>query len=426
MNHWWEIPKHQTSRNNQLWIANQKATRLAKQFQTPLFVYNANRIRENYRRLCEAFDATGAPYSIHYAMKANPHPAILALLRKLGARIDAVSPNEVRLAKQTGFSPEKIFFTGTSVSNDDLTELIASGVLINIDSFSQMRRLTEKKFDGNASIRWNPGTGAGIHDHTITGGKFIKFGIPEKFILKAFQTARTNGLCVVGLHQHIGSGWLGNDVQKFLKTVEKTISVGKKAEKILSKPLEFIDFGGGPGIRYQEKQTDFPIEKYAQGIANAMKKNSLNCPVVIEPGRFIVGDAGILLTEVNTVEIKNVPVIGVNAGFNALIRPAFYGAYHEIVNANRLHTPVKVASMVAGNLCESGDVFNTDKYSLRKLPKTREGDILAILNAGAYGRAMASNYNLRERPAEILIDEKKTRVITRKETFRQLIQNQKP
>lgn len=422
---WWEQKGNLAVQNNQLFIAGFNAAQLALQFGTPLFVYNGNRIIENFRAIKSAFAKAGASPRIHFAVKANSHLAVLQLLLREGAFIDSVSVNEVKIALKAGFAKEKILFTGTSVSNAELQELSELGATINIDSFSQMRRLHSLGYKGDVSIRWNPGIGAGSHGHVITAGKFIKFGIPEKKIGLAFKEAKALGFNVVGLHQHIGSGWLGKDVQVFLKTVGKTIAVAKKAEKILGKKLQFIDFGGGPGVRYRKEQQDFPLQRYAKGIVEKMKASGLKAEIVIEPGRFIVADASILLCEINTVEEKNVPMIGVNAGFNDLIRPAFYGAFHEMVVCNNVNGKLKRKFLVAGNLCESVDVFNESREKLRLLPAAKEGDTLAILNAGAYGFVMASNYNSRLLPACILLLNGEAKVIRERQMLEELIKNER-
>jgi len=423
---WWEIPNHLDVRNNELFIAGIKATGLAQRHKTPLYAYNGNRIVENLNRLKSAFESAGAKPRIHYAIKANSHLAVLQILARQGAWADTVSVNEAKLALKAGFPREKILFTGTSVSNADITELMALGIRVNIDSFSQMARMKELGFKGEVSIRWNPGEGAGHHEHTITAGKFIKFGIPENKIESAFMQAKAKGFKLVGLHQHIGSGWLGKDVNIFLETVSKTIAVAEKAEGLIGKKLEFVDFGGGPGIPYSQGQPAFPLEKYAKGISEKMKASSLKAEIAIEPGRYIVGDAGVLLVEVNTVEEKNVPIIGVNSGFTHLIRPAFYGAHHEIILCGNVGGKERNKFMVAGNLCETSDVFNESKHELRELPLPKEGSILAILNAGAYGYSMASNYNSRLKPACVLLLNGKEHLVSERQGFEDLLAKERP
>ena len=422
---WWEIPGHLDVRNNKLYLANIDAGELAKEFGTPLYVYNGDRIVENFSRIKEAFATANAKPRIHFAMKANSHLAVLQLLLKQGAWIDAVSVDEVRIALKAGFPKEKILFTGTSVSNSELKQLSDLGVRINIDSFSQMQRMKEMGFKGEASIRWNPGEGAGHHEHTITAGKFIKFGIPEHRIEEAFRKAKIFGINIVGLHQHIGSGWLGKDVKVFLETVDKTIAVAEKAQELLGKKLEFIDFGGGPGIPYSKDQKQFPLEKYAKGIVEKMEQHKMSAEIAIEPGRYIVGDAGVFLIEVNTVEEKNIPVVGTNSGFNQLVRPAFYGSHHEIIVCSNVGGREKGKFMVAGNLCETSDVFNESKQELRELPIPKEGDFLALLNAGAYGYVMASNYNSRPKPACVMLLNGKVRLITERQKLDDLLAKEK-
>ena len=409
---WFESEGNLEVRENRLFFAGLEVSKLADDYGTPIYVYNLDEVSSNYKLVSAAFREAGKPsVRIHYAMKANANTDILKTLLKEGAYIDAVSPQEVKHALAVGFPKEKILFTGTSVSNADLLQLAGTGVTINIDSFSQMRRLAKMKVPNKKiSIRWNPSEGAGLHEHVITAGKYIKFGIPEKMVLMAFQEARALGFEVIGLHQHIGSGWLGKAVDTFLKTVGKTLDVAKKAEQILGRKLEFVDFGGGPGIPYSGKDKEFPFGRYARGIVSAFKKSGLSCEIAVEPGRSIVGNAGILLAQVNTVEEKNVPVIGVDAGFNDLVRPTMYGAFHEIVLCENVGGKTRKKFLVAGNLCESGDVFNTSKKELRELPAPKEGEHIAILSAGAYGQSMASTYNMRPLPKEIVVSKGKARL----------------
>ncbi|MFH1127260.1 MAG: diaminopimelate decarboxylase [archaeon] len=411
---WWERDGHlEINESGHLAIGGMDAVELAKKYGTPLYVYNRQRILDNYRAIRDAFASHTDNFRIHYAMKANSNPEILKALKDEGAHIDSVSPYEARIALESGFPVERIMFTGTSVSDEDLLMLLEMDVFINIDSLSQIRRLsllTDEKLD--VSLRWNPGVGAGHHGRTITAGKYVKFGIPESKIFEAARMVKDAGFNLLGLHQHIGSGWLSRDVPVFLKTVDRTIDVASKIQDKLSIELQFIDFGGGPGIPYRKDHGEFPLDDYARGISEKVAASKLkDAQIAVEPGRYIVGDAGVLLLEINTVEEKNVPLIGVNGGFNTLVRPSFYGSYHEMVVCNRVESPDKKEFMVAGNLCESGDVFNENKETLRELPVPHEKDILAILNAGAYGYSMASNYNSRPMPAEVMVDKKKVRVV---------------
>jgi diaminopimelate decarboxylase len=411
---WWTEPRHLEVRGNELFIGGCRAVDLARRHQTPLYVYNAVKILGNFRRVRDAMARHTDRFRIHYAMKANAHPQILKLLATEGAHADCVSPNECRLALASGFSRDRILFTGTSVADRDLRALLDLGVRINVDSFSQLRRLAGMSTAPEISIRWNPGEGAGAghHSHTITAGKYIKFGIPEHRILEAMQEARSLGMKVVGLHQHIGSGWLGDDVEVFLESVRRTLDVARRAQEVLGRQLEFIDFGGGPGIRYRPDQSPFPIEEYAQGLVGTVRKEGFDGVIAIEPGRFFVGESGVLLLEINTVEDKNIPILGVDGGFNTLVRPAFYGSYHEMVLCNRVESDRMREFQVAGNLCESSDVFTESKKHARRLPEPQEGEILALLCAGAYGYEMGSPYNGRPFPAQVLVQDGKDYLIT--------------
>lgn len=390
--------------DNRLKIAGLDVAETAQKFGTPVYLYNMERVVENYRVIKAAFLNEGIKARIHYAMKANSNPEILKALSREGAFIDAVSPNEAELALLCGFHKNKILFTGTSASNDDLQRISEMGIETNIDSLSQLKRLAKiNPSNKKISIRINPDVGAGLHEHTITAGKFVKFGIIEEKAMEAVKLATGLGFKINGIHEHIGSGWLGEDVKDFLQTVEKIIEIAEKIEAFTGQQLEFMDFGGGPGIPYSPGQREFPMQEYAAGIAEAMKKSKLKAEVAIEPGRYIVGDAGIMVCKINTVEDKHIAVIGVDAGFNCLVRPAFYGAYHEIIVCENAGGKETKEYMVAGNLCESGDVFTENREILRKLPIAEEGQHIAILNAGAYGFTMASNYNLRPRPGEVIV-----------------------
>ncbi|MDP6359172.1 MAG: diaminopimelate decarboxylase [Planctomycetota bacterium] len=424
---WWLEEGHLEVTSNQLNIGGMDAVELAAKYGTPLYVYNGNKVQANLNRLISALRAHTDDYRIHYAVKANSHLQIQKLAYDLGAYADCVSPVECEMALKAGLPAGKVLFTGTSVSNQDLRKLVDLGVRINIDSGSQLRRLAKLSTQPELSVRWNPGegAGAGLHSHTITAGNYIKFGIPEHKVLDTFREAEELGFKVVGLHQHIGSGWLGDDVHVFHDSVQRTLNVANQAREILGTSFEFIDFGGGPGIRYSEDQTPFPIEEYAKGLVKTVRAEGYNGTIAIEPGRFPVGESGVLLLEVNTVEEKNIPIVGVDGGFNTLVRPAFYESYHEMVLANRVESDSTQKAMVAGNLCESSDVFNCSKKELREITIPEEGEVLALLCAGAYGFEMASTYNGRPLPAQVLVMDGKDHLITERGTIDSIVGPQK-
>jgi diaminopimelate decarboxylase len=412
---WWEN-EFLRRVDGRLFLGERAAAEIAARFGTPLFVYSRRQVLANYERLARAFDATPALKTrLYYAMKANPHPAVLRLLRRRGASIDAVSPGEVEAARRAGFPAARILFTGTSVGAEDLRRVFAvDGVIVNIDALEQlelMRDVRQREFPGKrfrVSVRWNPGLGRGFNPKVVTAGACssdgtpIKFGIEESRVPLAFERAREFGFVPVGLHQHLGSGWTREDYPVVRAAVDRLIGLARRLEKA-GVPLEFLDFGGGIGPRYDPGQRVFPFEKYAAHIIQKIGRAGLGIrSIAVEPGKFLLADAGVLLVRVEYTKTSYGQLFAcVNAGtFTSLPRPAVYaGARHEILNCERLRARATVPVTVAGNLCETGDVFG------RKvpLPEPRRGDVLAILHAGAYARSMASNFNLRENPREVLI-----------------------
>jgi len=430
-----EVPNHLEIRGNELNIGGISCVDLANSFGTPTYVYNSERILDNYERMASVLEShSDREVVVYYAVKANFNPIILKILGEQGAHADVLSMYETEFALNNGFDKDAILFTGTSVSDETMKYLLERGVLINIDSRSQMRRLAEFAPEGlRISIRWNPGEGAGFDPKVITAGaeshgRPIKFGIEERRVLESCEEAVSLGLHPIGLHQHIGSGWTGNDVDHFLKIVDSTLIMAEKMTKQLGYELEQVDFGGGPGIPYRPDQKEFPIERYGRGIFESVRRSGLGFNrVCVESGRYIVGDSGVLLTRVNTVEEKSGHlIVGVDAGFNSLLRPAFYGhyddegvfheAYHEVVVANRVVGPQDDCT-IAGPICETGDLLAIK----RPMTLPREGEVLAILDAGAYGYSMSSVYNLQPRPAEVIVPE--PRLATKRENFEALTRN---
>jgi len=412
---WWEN-EFLKRVDHRLFLGGRPATEVAARFGTPLFVYSRRQILANYDRLVRAFDAPPPlKTSIFYAMKANPYPAILRLLRRRGASIDAVSPGEVEAARRAGFPAARILFTGTSVSAGDLRRVFGvDGVTVNIDALEQlelMREVLEKEFPGKrirVSFRCNPGIGRGFNPQVVTAGARssdgtpIKFGIEESRLPAAIERALKFGFEPVGLHQHLGSGWTREDFPVVRAAVDRLIRMAARLEKD-KVPLQFLDFGGGIGPRYHSGQTLFPLDKYGAYIIRSIDAAGLGIKsIAVEPGKYLVADAGALLVRVEYLKTSYGQLFAcVNAGtFTSLPRPAVYaGAHHEILDCERLGSRTAVPVTVAGNLCETGDVFGRNV----PLPEPRRGDILAILHAGAYARSMASNFNLREIPGEILI-----------------------
>ena len=413
------------NRGGILYIDGVSTLELAEKLDTPLYVMSESRVRENYRRLHESLKRNYERVRIYYSAKANTNLTILKILKDEGSHVDTVSPGEVYLALKAGFKPERILFTGTSVRDDELEYLVDVGVTINIDSLSQLRRLLKITIPEVISVRINPEIGAGHHEHVITAGRNSKFGVWEGDAIKAYQTAKEAGVERFGIQMHIGSGIL--DVEPFLMAAEKLLDVAREVHDKVGVNFDFIDFGGGIGVPYRPDEREIDIELFASKTLNLYKERirryNLGEPhFCIEPGRYIVCDAGILLTRVNTVKVTPYKrFAGVDAGFNTLIRPAMYGSYHPIVVANRLNEAEEETYDIAGPICESGDILARD----RRLPRIHEGDLIAILNTGAYGFSMSSQYNSRPRAAEVIVKDGRYAVIRERETMEDLLKGQR-
>jgi diaminopimelate decarboxylase len=409
------------NRNGKLYVDGVSARELAAKFDTPLYVTSEKQIRENYNRLYKALIRNYKKVRIYYAAKANSNLSVLKILETEGSNLDAVSPGEVSMALKAGFSPERILFTGTSVRNDELKFLLDSNVTVNVDSLSQLGRLLSMEVPGLLSVRINPEIGAGHHSHVITAGKHSKFGVWEEDALEAYATAKKAGVERFGIHMHVGSGVL--DVEPFILALEKLLSIAEKVHTQVGVEFEFIDMGGGLGVPYKPEDKELDLTLFSDKVLALFKRRideyRLGEPFFcVEPGRYIVCDTGALLTTVNTV--KTTPFkkfVGVDAGFNTMIRPTLYGSYHHVLVADKIGFPEEETYDVVGPICESGDVLARD----RRLPKIVEGDLLALLNAGAYGFAMSSQYNARPRPAEVLVRNDQYALVRKRETLEDLL-----
>jgi diaminopimelate decarboxylase len=410
---WWENSAVRFA-SKRLLVAGRPAEFWASRGGTPLFVYSRDRLLENYRRLRSIFAAAvDEEVRICYAMKANPFPPLLELLVREGAWIDAVSPGEVDRARRAGFPAGRILFTGTSGSRADFRSVLGRpGIVLNIDAVEQIALMREAGGDRRrtvprVSVRWNPGIGSGFNPKVITAGERssdgtpIKFGVEESRVLDAYEAAASAGFRPVGLHQHLGSGWTMDDFPSVIQAVDRMIDMAGQIVRA-GFGLEFLDFGGGFGPRYAKSQHPFPVERYARYLGRSLRRARLGvAAIAVEPGKYLAADAGVLLLRVNYLKRSYGNLLAcVDGGtFNTLPRTAIYGqAYHEVVNATRpggRRAPVTVA----GHLCETGDVFARDL--VMAVPKA--GDLLAVLGAGAYGRSMASEFNMRPLAGEMLV-----------------------
>lgn len=391
-------------KNNKLVIGDVFAEDLVKTFGSPLYVYDAELIRQRFRELKESISY--ADTSFYYACKQNTNLALITLLKKEGAKIEVMSKSEIMIALQAGYNSNEMIYTCSYISREEMAFVISKGILMNLDSLTQIKRYGELNPGGKISLRINQGIGAGGHAHIITGGPESKFGIDITQIVQAKKLAAKYNLQIIGIHQHIGSNIL--DEKIFLKAVTTLLKTAKSFSS-----LEHIDFGGGFGVPYDLTQQPLQLHALGKKITAAVEKfvKEYKRPIQIqfEPGRFYVAEAGILLATVT--EIKQTPTkkfVGIDAGMNQFLRPALYGAYHQIVNASAVIGKEETVSVV-GNICESADFFARD----RNFSEFHEDDTIAILDVGASGYSMASFYNGRPMPAEILVDRNKTKLIRR-------------
>jgi len=414
-----------TNEKGNLSIGGADAVELTEKYNTPLYVIDEKKIRENFRRVNNAFSSQYENFKIFYACKANTNLAVMRILEQVGSGIDAVSPGEIYTALLTGFEPERIIYTGNNVTDQELKFAVESDVIINLDSVSALHRLRKlcNPDEVKVSFRVNPKVGAGHHEHCITGGDLSKFGVMEEEVADVYTLAQDLGFTPIGIHAHIGSGIL--DPEPFMLAVETLMDAAGRVKEETGVKFEFIDFGGGLGIPYTPDEKKLDIKTFSKEITDLYKTKlneyRLGNPTMcIEPGRYIVGDASVLLTKVNTIKQSYRKFAGINAGFNTLLRPSLYGSYHHIVAANKPNAENTQIIDIAGNVCESGDLFARD----RPMPELEEGDILAIFNAGAYAFSMSSQYNSIPRAMEVLVNNGESEVVRERETFADVLAKQ--
>ena len=404
-------------RHGQLCCESVPLTKLADAVGTPAYVYSKAALLDSYRAYDHAFK--DVPHLICYSIKANSNLAVIATLARAGAGADIVSGGELQRALRAGVPAKKIIFSGVGKTRDEMRDALKAEILLfNVESVGELRALDEVARElgtrAPVALRVNPDVDPQTHKYIATGLKSAKFGIPHTQALAAYEEAAgLRGIQVVGADMHIGS-----QLTKALPLGDAVARVAALVKQLRERGVEIttIDVGGGLGIRYRDETPPTHAE-YATVLLPALKE--LGVTVLLEPGRSIVGNAGALLTRVlyhKPTDAKTFVVV--DAAMNDLVRPAFYDSYHAIVPVAeaRAAAPVETADVV-GPICESGDFFAKD----RALPRPEEGDLLAILSAGAYGFAMASNYNTRPRPVEVLVDGDRYTIVRRRETFEDLV-----
>jgi diaminopimelate decarboxylase len=388
---------------------------IAKEFGTPLYVYDTDTIRRQYQRLTKAF--SGVKLKIKYACKSNNNFGVMKFLRDLGSGLDVVSIEEALLGIKAGYKPSEILFTPNCVSFEEIKAAVELGVVINIDNIAILEHFGHE-YGGSVPccIRLNPHIAAGGNLHIQTGHIDSKFGISIYQLRHIERVVTTCKMKINGLHIHTGSEILDSSV--FIRMAELMFDTAKTFPD-----LQFIDFGSGFKVAYKEGDYVTDIEELAKEFTelfqNFCKSYGRDLELWFEPGKFLVSESGVLLVKVNTVKQTTATVfVGVDSGQNHLIRPMFYDAYHHIINISNRSGKQRIYTVV-GYICET-DTFGWD----RKLSEVREGDVLAILNAGAYGYTMSNNYNSRLRPAEVLVSNGKAKLSRRRETIEDLLKTQ--
>ena len=415
-------------RSGTLHIGEVSAADLASRYGTPLYIYDALVIERQIGNLRRAFG--GLPFQPFYAMKANGNLALLRLIREQGFGCDAVSPGEIHLARAAGFTPEAIWFTCSNVSDEDLQAIGDPRILINVNSVSEIDRVLRLDLPNPIALRINPDVGAGHHRDVVTAGGGVKFGIDVAELDTARMLIEDAGKKIAGLHHHIGSGV--TDVAPLIDAARTLLDLVPQF-----RDLKWINFGGGMGIPYKPGESEFPIDEYGRELtafaAPILRDRGLTA--ILEPGRYVVAPAGVLLSRVTSKRISGgADWIGCDTGFNHLARPSKYGAYHHIMNASAGSegslratydaSAMKAELVVAGNICESGDVFTRTAGGAvvpRLMEKTSIGDLIAFCDTGAYGFSMASHYNARLLPPEVLVRGADVRLIRKRQTFDDLV-----
>lgn len=395
--------------------------RLAREFGTPLYVYSATAIRDNYRRLAAAF----APLQplICYAVKANFNLSLLALLKSEGAGFDIVSGGELHRALQVGADPARIVFAGVGKTEAELRAALAARIgWFNVESASELARLNALAAASGqraaVALRLNPGVDPDTHHHVRTGGARSKFGLPVAEALALVRQASAYpALALRGVHVHIGSQI--PDPAPTLQAIEVALDFITQANSFSpsdssAASVDVLDLGGGFPVPYRDEDRFPPIEAFAAPIVARLRPLADHLSFHVEPGRFLVANAGALVATVQAVkDVAGRRTLVVDAGMNDLLRPALYDSYHRVLPL-RLQSPLShLSSDVVGPICESADVLARD----RALPPLEQGDRLALMDAGAYGFSMASQYNARPRPAEVLVEGEHVRLVRRRETY---------
>ena len=405
-------------KNNQLYCEAVRIADIAKKVITPFYLYSYTTLLDHYRKLAEAFSSLRP--LICYSMKANSNLSICRALVKAGSGLDIVSGGELYKALLAGCSPKKIVYASVGKTEGEIRQAVARGILFfNVESLSELELLNKVAKDigtiASVALRINPDVEPGTHTYITTGKLTNKFGIDFDAAYKILQNkAKFSSLNFKGLHIHIGSQII--QARPYVLAIKKMAGFIAKLKKELIE-IEYLNIGGGLGIIYAQEKPQTAGE-FSRKVSPILKNTGLK--IILEPGRFIAGNAGILVSKV--LYLKKTPLknfVIMDAGMNDLIRPSLYGAYHEILPLRKTRQVRGARNKVdvVGPLCESGDFFAKDRI----LPEVKEGDYLSIMSAGAYGFSMASNYNCRLKPAEVMVKGDKFYIVRKRDSYLDLV-----
>jgi len=410
---------HFQYRGDQLMCEEVPIERIAEQVGTPFYLYSHATLTHHFRVFDQAF--AGIPHLICFAMKANSNLALLKLFGDLGSGADVVSGGELYRALKAGIPPRRIVFAGVGKTREEMDYALKSDILLfNVESSQELRLLNEVAgsmgMKARVALRINPDVDPKTHPYISTGLRKSKFGIDISIALEEYRLAKGLPHCqVVGVHQHIGS-----QITEITPFVDGLVKIAELIVKLRDQgfAIEYLDVGGGLGITYKDENPPVP-RVFAEALIAVVK--DLGCTIVLEPGRVIAGNAGVLVTRV--LYNKSTPAkhfIVVDAGMNDLIRPSLYGSYHSILPARRKDGQGTVVADVVGPVCESGDFLAKD----RPMPVADPGELLVVMSAGAYGHTMSSNYNSRPRPPEIMVKGDRYFTVRERESYEDLIRGE--
>lgn len=386
-------------------------TELAQEYGTPIIVYSKRRLEANVKKLKKAFDINFL--SIRFSVKSNNNPTILSLMKDLDIGIDASNLNETLLALRVGFPPEKIIVSPNNLTREELLKIGELGVILNFDDIQQME-LLRNNLPQVVSFRINPGIGKGEFKQITTGGKGSKFGIPPSVAKEGYKLAKKYGCKRFGIHMMTGSNVL--DASFFRESSKLFFSIAEEISKENNIDFEFLDLGGGFGVPYRENEVELDIDQVAKNILeNFSDSNSRGyfkkSKIYVEPGRYLIANTAVLLATVTNVKKYDGIFVGLDVSMNSLLRAPLYGAIHPLLVVNKARKNNSIIANVVGQVCENTDIL----FKSVKLPEVEIGDIIAVLNAGAYITSMGSNYNMLTRPKELLLYDGKKIIIKREE-----------